>query len=154
MLNRLFKEIIVSFLLGGLPLIIAFALGGVDLLERTLGSLIPSSLLFCYAIALSAAAAAITWPNWAWLSGTPDVVSSTSFLKRVATEMLPAGLSVLRIAAGLLITFTVLWATADAKTFDSGTAIKFLFFGVACLAVVTALPAAIRWLQPQTTSAP
>lgn len=116
-------EAIVSFIFGGLPLLIGAVVQGVSGLGKTMTWFEPAKYASGYALILSAIGFLIytvaqkrQFPDWAL---------------RIAAELIPTVQGVFRVLAGGLLTFSVLWLNfADD---DCCIAIKCAFWGMLSL---------------------
>ena len=142
-LKLLATEIGVSFLIGGAPILIAYLKSGVEGINSLLSSLLPSDELVGWSFVLTVVAFIFIFLNRFFLK-TSDLGNRIwSHIDDVSSQVAPSVLTILRIGAGVMLTFICLWAIADYSSFSAPKATYFLIYGLIALAEAVSL----RWLQ-------
>lgn len=114
----IFREILIVLLSGGIPIILAYCLGGIELLESTTSALISPELLFNYAISIAGLFFVFYWADYliyiyplSWKKGAMNFIVST--LSELSTNIL----GILRVISGLLIVFPILVFVEEPQSF-------------------------------------
>lgn len=145
MIRRISVEMIVAFLIGGLPMLVAYRIGDTDLLFKTVSSMFPNELLSWHFSILTLLGFSAT----ALLKKSADPDSSELkqiFILEIAREIQPSLLALFRLFAGALITFPALWFAADRNNFSWLQAIFFFSFGFGCLVVAVFYHYGTDWI--------
>ena len=129
MRTRLVPELLIVFLLGGLPVILSYILGGSSALEATISSLLANELAIHYAFSLSIAFFAVAFLEWFILKRSDTSKKAWAFLRATLSEVGTGALSILRIGAGVLLTFPTLWLVVEPETFELAKVLHFFIYG-------------------------
>ncbi|AWK82014.1 hypothetical protein [Photobacterium damselae] len=114
------REIIVVFLSGGAPVLLAYFLGGIKLLDATISALISPDLLLYYAVGAAVLFGGLYLIDYLIYidpqSRTQAILNFTiSALSEVSTNIL----GIFRVVSGLLITFPLFVLAIEPESFKS-----------------------------------
>lgn len=126
-------ETAVSILVGGVPTLVAFRTAGADSLEKLLSGLIPPSTLLNYSLILTGVAFAVDWANRFFLKATDLGDAIWDRLDEITSQVATSLHAILRIAAGVLLTFLALWAVVDFQSITAQKAKYFIGYGLMAL---------------------
>ena len=135
-------EVALSFVIGGVPILIAYCLGGETYLAQVVEAIVPTGFPFWYAFAVSVASSLLLL---AFKLKPSAAGTEQSFMKRVLVELHSDLHVIYRLAAGLLLTFSALWLYVGQAA--TGKIIAFLVLGAVCLAFCVGYGAFTRWLE-------
>lgn len=131
MKSRLTIEALIIFLLGGVPLIASYMLGGAENLGAMVKNLITSNnFLTYYLVSLFVAFLIVGSLNW--LTWKPSESSREAW--RVITTVLhetgSGALGLIRVAAGVLLTFPAIWLIAEPENFKIEKVAHLILYGL------------------------
>ena len=124
-------EIFVVFLMGFLPGLVAFYLGGSQLVEATFKSLTPNSVVVDIALILGVIYFTLAFFDWYFLKSSKFANNFFWYCRNIFSQ---AGLGIhalLRVGAGMFFCLFVLWATHEPSTIDASKTIFLLSYGLA-----------------------
>ena len=134
-------EAIMSLLLGAIPVFIASLATQVSILNNAIDTLLPKGFGMWYLVGLSVVSIAYTI-----LVRTFPPSDDPGFVSNVLTNLYKEVRVVFRIAAGVLIAFSIVWAYDDSATVDWRLG-WFVFVGVVALVEVTFFSMGAEWLD-------
>jgi hypothetical protein len=149
-------EATLCFFIGGLPILIAYAIGRAEFLETVVNQILPSNFPAWYAFGLSLTAIAglfilrVVHP----LQQSNRLAKLAKFVDEILWELHTDLRTVYRLGAGLLLTFSALWVIVDAASVHAGIA-YFIVLGIASFIITIAYTAISKWLHAKlpTTAA-
>lgn len=131
MKSRLTTEALIIFLLGGTPLIASYLLGGPKNLEAMIKALITSnSFLMYYLVSLFVAFLFVGSLNWLIWKPTDSAREAWKIFTAVLHEAGFGVLSITRIAAGVLLTFPLIWLIAEPENFKIEKVAHLILYGM------------------------
>ncbi|QNN47481.1 hypothetical protein H9L17_04910 [Thermomonas brevis] len=139
-------EIAVSFLIGGLPVLIAYWIGGFPFLDASLKALLPNDFPLWYAVGLSGITVAVL----SALKISPSL-SGPSLPKKILLEVHSDLHAVYRLGAGALLTFSALWVCVDRASLHRGI-LLLIIYGLASLLVCIFYGRLTQWLEDRASS--
>lgn len=131
MKSRLTTEAFVVFLLGGTPLIASYLLGGAKNLEVMTKALIANNnFLSYYLISLFVAFLLVGSLNWLIWKPTDSARETWRIITAVLHEAGSGALSIIRVAAGVLLTFPLIWLIAEPESFKVEKVAHLILYGI------------------------
>ncbi|PSU86706.1 hypothetical protein C0W42_19660 [Photobacterium kishitanii] len=114
------REIIVVFLSGGVPVLLAYFLGGIELLDSTISALISPDLLLYYAVG----AAVLFWllyliDDRIYIDPQSRTQAVLNFAISTLFEVSTNILGIFRVVSGLLIVFPLFVFAIEPESFQS-----------------------------------
>lgn len=114
------REIIVVFLSGGVPVLLAYFLGGIELLDSTISALISPDLLLYYAVGT----AVLFWllyqiDDKIYIDPQSRTQAVLNFAISTLFEVSTNILGIFRVVSGLLITFPLFVLAIEPESFKS-----------------------------------
>ena len=146
--KRLGFELVLAIILGGVPLILAWAFGGLAALESSVDDFAPKGFPLWYVVGLSIAGLCFLG-----LTAAFPPSPSPGLVRRVAAETYTEIRSVLRIGAGLLVMFCVIWAVLSPSSLHVG-ALWFLLLAIIALVEAAALTWLFDWIGKRNGLSP
>ncbi|WP_286787678.1 MULTISPECIES: hypothetical protein [unclassified Pseudomonas] len=131
MKSRLTTEALIIFLFGGTPLIASYLLGGAKSLEAMIKALITNNnFLMYYLISLFVAFLLVGSLNWLTWKPTDSAREAWKIITAVLHEAGSGVLSIIRIAAGVLLTFPLIWLIAEPEYFKIEKVAHLILYGI------------------------
>jgi hypothetical protein len=129
--SRLTTEALIVFLLGGTPLIASYLLGGAKNLEAMIKALITNNnFLTYYLLSLFVAFLLVGSLNWLIWKPTDSAREAWRIITAVLHEAGSGALSIIRIAAGALLTFPLIWLIAEPENFKIEKVAHLILYGI------------------------
>ncbi|MCY1287687.1 hypothetical protein D9M68_670930 [compost metagenome] len=129
MQKRFLPELLIVFLLGGVPVTLSYFLGGSSELGTTITSLLANELAINYAFSLSIIFFTVAFLEWFLLKRSETSKKAWAFSRSILSEVGTGALSILRVGAGVLLTFPLLWLAADPATFKFSKVFHYFIYG-------------------------
>lgn len=133
MLSTIIKELIVVFMVGFLPLFTAYWLGGIDQLNTIVSMLLAQDFSMIHAVILSSIFFIAKFLNHYIYFKKDNQRKFVSGACAIFEEVGNSTLTIIRVGAGVLIGFPILWLIYDIDTFDSSGAVFFLYGVIALI---------------------
>lgn len=131
MKSRLTTEALIIFLLGGAPLIASYLLGGAKNLEVMIKVLITNNnLLTYYLISLFIAFLLVGSLNWLIWKPTDSAREAWRVITTVLHEAGSGALGIIRVAAGVLLTFPAIWLIVEPENFKIEKVAHLILYGI------------------------
>lgn len=128
-------ELFISFLTGGLPLLIGYGYDKEDGMIQAIGSLMPIPTIILYSMMLTFIAALLILGSRAFLILSDTSSAIWNYIEDISSQIMPSMLTILRISGGLYFTSVVVWYFARPDSFSVQLAtpyIKVAFFSFSC----------------------
>jgi hypothetical protein len=133
MKNIVIVEFFVIFLVGVVPGLLAFHVGGAPEFESTMKGLVPNSIVMNYTAVIGLAFFVVAFLDW-WFLKTSEISNKLFWYAHAVLSQVGTGvLSILRIGAGIFICLLGLWAYHEPNTIQAGNV---LFLGGYALIMV------------------
>lgn len=131
MKSRLIAEAFIIFLLGGVPLIASYLLGGSDNLQVMTEVLVSNNdFLNYYIISLFVAFLLVGGLNWLIWKPTDSAREVWKIVTTILNEAGSGALGIIRVAAGVLITFPAIWMLVEPESFIFEKAAPLIIYGM------------------------
>lgn len=131
MKSRLIAEAFIIFLLGGVPLIASYLLGGSDNLQVMTKVLVSNNdFLNYYIISLFVAFLLVGGLNWLIWKPTDSAREVWKIVTTILNEAGSGALGIIRVAAGVLITFPAIWMLVEPESFIFEKAAPLIIYGM------------------------
>jgi hypothetical protein len=131
MKNRLTAEAFIIFLLGGVPLIASYLLGGADSLQIMTKVLIPNNTFLNYYISSVFVASLLTGGlSWLIWKPTDSARETWKIVTVILNEAGSGALGIIRVAAGVLLTFPAMWLLLEPDGFVLEKAAPLTIYGM------------------------
>ena len=114
--NLIIIEIFVIFLVGVVPGLLAYYLGGAPEFKTTMQGLIPSSMIVNYTLFISLAFFVVAFLDWRLLKTSEFSNKFFWYVRSILSQVGIGILSLLRIGAGIFICLFGLWAYHEPQT--------------------------------------
>ncbi|WP_155956116.1 hypothetical protein [Pseudomonas sp. RL] len=129
--NRLTAEAFIIFLLGGVPLIASYLLGGANNLQIMTKVLVTNNnFLNYYIISLFVASLLTGWLSWLIWKPTDSTRETWKIITTILTEAGSGALGIIRVAAGVLLTFPSMWLFLEPDSFMLEKAAPLIIYGI------------------------
>jgi hypothetical protein len=131
MKSRLIAEAFIIFLLGGVPLIASYLLGGSDNLQVMTKVLVSNNnFLNYYIISLFVAFLLVGGLNWLIWKPTDSAREVWKIITTILNEAGSGALGIIRVAAGVLLTFPAIWMLVESDSFIFEKAAPLIIYGM------------------------
>ena len=131
MKSRLIAEAFIIFLLGGVPLIASYLLGGSDNLQVMTKVLVSNNnFLNYYIISLFVAFLLVGGLNWLIWKPTDSAREVWKIITTILNEAGSGALGIIRVAAGVLLTFPAIWMLVEPESFIFEKAAPLIIYGM------------------------
>jgi hypothetical protein len=147
-LRQLRFEAALSFLLGAVPIFLAALANNTGVLEKAIQALMPRGYGMWFVICLS-----LTSLCYLGIVAVYPPRDKPGFITRVFLETYKESRTVLRVAAGILLSFSLIWLKMDYAHTDWKLA-WFVGFGLVALIEGTFFSLFIEWLEARPGLAP
>lgn len=118
-------ELSIIVMVGGIPVLLSYYLGGDSMLENTLSSLLPSGFTLKYAFIITVIALVINLIDRYFR--VPSFLSKKKYIfSEIGTSLLGA----LRLTSGVLITFSAIWYVYESETWNPVQGHSFIYIGI------------------------
>lgn len=125
---RLFQELIISMLLGSVPVFLGYFLGGAELLLTVIKAVMPESYYIFYSFALTAIYFLVSFADRFFLKRTDRQRQTMRFLTSTWREIGSGLISLWRVLCGAILAIPILWLVVEPETIRFGK-----FFGALLL---------------------
>ncbi|EGR0148918.1 hypothetical protein RFA42_004178 [Vibrio vulnificus] len=113
------REVIVVFLSGGLPILLAYHLGGIELLNSTINALISPDLLLYYAVGAAFMFGIFYWiDDRIYINPLGRAQGILNFIISTLSEVSTNILGIFRVVSGLLIVFPFFVLFVEPESFQ------------------------------------
>lgn len=133
-------EIVSSFVVGGLPILVAYWWGGVPLLNQAATSMWPGHYLLWYSLSVSVLAAAIMYAAKRIKCRPPRPMDN------LLHDIVGSLQGIFRLVAGFLLTFCVLWWFSDRASINVNI-VLFAVYGCVSFAYTVLYSLGVAWLD-------
>ena len=147
-LRRLGFEFVLALILGGIPIFLAWAFGGLAALETSIAELAPKGFPLWYVVGLS-----VTGLCFLGLTAVFPPSPSPGPVRKVAAETYTEIRSVLRVGAGILVMFCLIWTGSSPSSLHTG-ALWFALLAIIALSEAAALTWLFEWVGKRNGFAP
>lgn len=139
-----FFEALVSFLTGGLPVLIAYWIGGMPFLETSMKALLPNEFPLWCTVALGAAATLFLFVLKMFSLPVAPLP------RKICLEVHSDLHAIYRLGAGALLTFSALWVWVSGTILHGGL-IALVLFGAVSLLICMFYGRLTQWLEQRAS---
>ncbi|MBO1926484.1 hypothetical protein J3998_02760 [Thiomicrorhabdus sp. 6S2-11] len=123
------REIIVIIFTGGIPVLIAYIIGGEDELEKTISGLLAPEIFLYYSIIPPILFATLHYTDkYFYINPTSKFQSTLNFTISIFHELSSNIIGIFRLASGILISIPILVLVVEPESFNS--TIQFIPYGI------------------------
>lgn len=145
--SRLLQEAIIAFLMGSVPVLIAYHYGGDNAVAELFKTAMPTRPILVYWALLSIPYAFIVVIDHFVFKRSDTARVAVRFLRITFKEIGPAFLSLWRVMAGYLLMLPVLWFVVERETFEFAEVASSILIGGALLLEAVVMSVAISFFD-------